>query len=75
MGFFSAVFVMLYSLLRLSCRKLGAQSETGLVLCRNGLFLCRNGFHGIINDDFFEEGVLRTIIPILCTAYGFISNL
>ena len=38
---------MLCSLLRLSCRKMGAQ---------NGLILRRIGFQVIINDDFLEEG-------------------
>ena len=47
---------MLWSLLRLSCRKMGAQSEIGQMLRRNGLILRRNGFPVIINDDFLEEG-------------------
>ena len=47
---------MLCSLLRLSCRKMGAQSGIGLILRRNGLILRQNGFLVIINDDFLEEG-------------------
>ena len=47
---------MLCSLLRLTCRKMGARSGLDLILSRNGLILRRNGFQVIINDDFLEEG-------------------
>ena len=47
---------MLCSLLRLSCRKMGARPGLDLVVRRNGLILRRNGFLVIINDDFLEEG-------------------
>ena len=47
---------MLCSLLRLSCRKMGARPGLDLILSRNGLILRRNGFQVIINDDFLEEG-------------------
>ena len=53
---------MLCSLLRLSCRKMGAKSETELILCRNGLILRRNGIPVIINDDFFGEGVGESVL-------------
>ena len=56
MGIFSALFAMLCSLLRLSCRKMGARPGLDLILSRNGLILRRNGFQVIINDDFLEEG-------------------
>ena len=48
---------MLCSLLRLSCRKIGAQSGIGQIVRQNGLIVRRNGFPVIINDDFHEEGV------------------
>ena len=48
---------MLCSLLRLSCRKMGARRPgLDLIVSRNGLILRRNGFQVIINDDFLEEG-------------------
>ena len=47
---------MLCSLLRLSCRKMGARPGLELILRRNGLILRQNGFQVIINDDFPEEG-------------------
>ena len=54
--FFHPNFGMLCSLLRLSCRKMGACPGLDLILRRNGLILRRNGFPVIINDDFLEEG-------------------
>ena len=47
---------MLCSLLRLSCRKMGARPGLDLILRRSGLIMRRNGFPVIINDDFLEEG-------------------
>ena len=47
---------MLCSLLRLSCRKMGARPGLDLIVRRNGLILRRNGFLVAINDDFLEEG-------------------
>ena len=47
---------MLCSLLRRSCRKMGACPGLDLILSRNGLILRQNGFQVIINDDFLEEG-------------------
>ena len=47
---------MLCSLLRLSCRKMGARPGLDLILRHNGLILRRNGFQVITNDDFLEGG-------------------
>ena len=54
---------MLYSLLRLSCRKMGGgggglNPSIGfdLILRRNGLILRRNSFQAIIIDDFLKKG-------------------
>ena len=66
---------MLCSLLRLSCRKMGAQSGIGLILRRNGLILRRNGFPVIIKDDFIEEGSVTADNSTLRIAYMFISDL
>ena len=66
---------MLCSLLRLSCRKMGARPGLDLILRRNGFILRRNGFQLIINDDLLEEGECYGDNSILRIAYGFISNL
>ena len=66
---------MLCSLLRLSCRKMGARPELDLILRRNGLIVRRNGFRVIINDDFLEEGGVTADNSTLRIAYRFISNL
>ena len=55
---------MLCSLLRLSCRKMGARPGLDLILRRNGLIVCRNGFRVIINDGFLEEGGGGVLRPI-----------
>ena len=54
--FFSALFAMLCSLLRLSCRKMGAPSEMGLNSSPKWLNSAPKCFYVIINDDFLEEG-------------------
>ena len=56
LGFYSVSFAMLCSLLRLSCRKMGARPGLDLILRRDGLILHRNGFQVIISDGFLEEG-------------------
>ena len=66
---------MLCSLLRLSCRKMGAQSGIGLILRQNGLILRRNGFLVIINDDFLEKESVTADNSTLRIVYRFISNL
>ena len=47
---------MLCSLLRFSCRAMGARSELDLILRRDGIILRRNGFKVTIIDDFFGAG-------------------
>ena len=66
---------MLCSLLRLSCRKMGARPELDVIPRRNGLNLRRNGLPVIINDDFLEEGGLLADNSTLRIAYRLISNL
>ena len=66
---------MLYSLLRLSCCKMGARPGLDLIRCRKGLIVRRNGFLVIINDDFLEEGECYGRYSTLRIAYRFISNL
>ena len=66
---------MLCSLLRLSCRKMGARPGLDLILRRNGLSLRRNGFRVIINDDCLERGSVTADNSTLRIAYRFISNL
>ena len=66
---------MLCSLLRVSCRMIGARPGLDLILSRNGLILRRNGFQVIINDDFLEEGSVTADNSTLRIAYRFISVL
>ena len=63
---------MLCSLLRLSCRKMGAESEIGLNSTPKGLILRRNGFQVIINDYLLVEGECHGI-PTLRITYRIIS--
>ena len=56
MGMCLPKFAMLCSLLRLSCRKMGARPGLDLILRRNVLILRRNGFKVIINGDCLEGG-------------------
>ena len=62
---------MLDSVLRLSCRKMGAQSAIRLNPSPKWLILRRNGFQVIINDDFLEEGGVTANNSSLRTAYRF----
>ena len=66
---------MLCSLLRLSCRKMGARPGLDLILRQNGLILRRNGFQVITNDDFLEQGEVTADNSTLRTAYRFVSVL
>ena len=58
MGFFSALFAMLCSLIQLSIVRWGLSLRLDLIICENGFILCQNGFKVIIhvNDDFLEKG-------------------
>ena len=47
---------MIYSLLRLSCRKMGARPGLDLILHRNGLILRQYVFQVIKDENFLEEG-------------------
>ena len=66
---------MLCSLLRLSCRKMGARPGLDLILRHNGLILRRNGFQVITNDDFLEGGSVAADGSTLRIACRFISVL
>ena len=65
---------MLCSLLRLSCRQMGARPGLDLIPCRNGLILRRNGFQVIINNVYLEEEGVTADNSTLRIAYRFISN-
>ena len=66
---------MLCSLLRLSCRKMGARPGLDLILSRNGLILRRNGFQVIIMMTSLKRGSVTADNSTLRIAYRFISVL